>query len=152
MPEFMLALRAACLKLRKERENSPRYTNPIVVFWMPKESFFIIEDCPLFSMLFLSWGRQEDNFGQIHQLRQQQQHAAYAWPHSQRLSLLDDWVGLLPSYGVGCLQECLMWRNVLTLCYPLQSNILMKLFKRAAWVKFPQRIFFLYLPKITVDA
>jgi len=50
MPEFMLALRAACLKLRKERENSP------------------------------SWGRQEDNFGQIHQLRQQQQqqHAAYA--------------------------------------------------------------------------
>merc|ERR1712055_640034 len=48
MPEFMLSLRAACLKLRKERENSP------------------------------SWGRQEDNFGQIHQLRQQQQHAAYA--------------------------------------------------------------------------
>merc|ERR1712113_637557 len=46
MPEFMMSLRAACLKLRKERENSP------------------------------SWGRQEDNFGQIHQIRQQQQQYA----------------------------------------------------------------------------
>jgi len=42
--------------------------------------FSLLKTAP-FSLFSLSWGRQEDNFGQIHQLRQQQQQqkqAAYA--------------------------------------------------------------------------
>ena len=35
----------------------------------------------IFSQFPSSWGRQEDNFGQIHQIRQQQQQ--YAWPCPQ---------------------------------------------------------------------
>merc|ERR1719209_1045165 len=47
MPEFMVGLRAACLRLRREREERGG-----------------------------SWGRQEDNFGQLHQFRHQQRQYA----------------------------------------------------------------------------
>ena len=135
MPEFMLALRAACLKLRKERENSPRYTLPSILDikkW--RYVFSLVKTTPLFSLFSLSWGRQEDNFGQIHQLRQQQQqqHAAYAWPHSQRAFSLIWMTGLDPFSRV-----YLVWRiapsafPLLTICYEI-----LQLFKRAAWMNF----------------
>ena len=90
----------------------------MLYFQCPKKEF--AEDCPPFSPFSLSWGRQEDNFGQIRQIRQQQQqHAAYAWPHSQWLSL-DDWVGLLPPCGVGCLQEYISCEEM---CSVLSSAI-----------------------------
>ena len=66
--------------------------------------FLEYSHAPLFSTFPPSWGRQEDNFGQIHQLRQQQhaayawhQHAAYAWHHSQTAFSFNIWMtGLAP--------------------------------------------------------
>ena len=81
----------------------------------------LLKTASLFSLFSLSWGRQEDNFGQIHQLRQQQQQkrAAYAWPHSQRAFSLSGWLGWTPPITWRGLFARIyrvwrMWRHVLS--------------------------------------
>merc|ERR1712096_445477 len=78
---FMVALRAACLKLRKERENSPS--------WAAKRT-----------TLVKSTNSDNNNNNKSKLLMLDLSLTLNG------LSLyLDDWAGPLPSHGEGCLQE-----------------------------------------------
>ena len=108
----------------------------ILPFCMSKMFLLLFKTAPLFSLFSLSWGRQEDNFGQIHQLRQQQQQqkqqAAYAWPQldSQWAFSLSGWLGWTPSITWRGLFARIyrVWKNVLSaiLCSPLDIGALQK--------------------------
>lgn len=116
-------------------------TLSITVKQTPK-IFLEFSHAPLFSTFLPSWGRQEDNFGQIHQLRQQQ-HAAYAWHHSQTaFSFIIRMTGLAPLHhmerivckNLFCVKKNrIRWcvQDILSLLAIVSVGLLVELFKRA---------------------
>ena len=119
MPEFMLALRAACLKLRKERENSPRYTLPFILdvqnIW---SCFFHCWRLPLSFHSFLSAGAVKRTT-LVKSTNSDNNNSNSMLPMLDLtlndLSLLSGWLGWTPSQEfILCEEMC----PVLFLCSP----------------------------------
>ena len=131
MPEFMLALRAACLKLRKERENSPRYIHPSTFYvkdllycWRLSLSFHFFPSAGAAKKTTLVKSTNSDNNSNKSKLPTLDLTL-------NGLSLcLDDWAIWAVCKNLYCVKTCAQ-------CYPLLTTYykILKLFKRAAWLK-----------------
>ena len=109
--------------------------NPIMSFFSRHKVWTSI-----FSQFPSSWGRQEDNFGQIHQIRQQQQQ--YAWPCPQLSFSLGCLDPIPPCTGNGEAGGELSYscgENARKFCpdlpLPACDAIVTKVLERAVWMK-----------------